>query len=101
VVAALIRRFYEAKLSGSPRVTVWGMGDPLSDLFGRTGFNGRLGHPTNTRATVVHNSDLLSRLAGRAELCIVSPPEPGRQRPRKSGACIRWVGAAGLPQFRC
>jgi hypothetical protein len=81
VVAALIRRFYEAKLSGSPRVTVWGMGDPLSDLFGRTGFNGRLGHPTNTRATVVHNSDLLSRLAGRAELCIVSAPEPGRPTP--------------------
>ena len=33
VVAALIRRFHEAKLSGSPRVTVWGTGTPRREFL--------------------------------------------------------------------
>ena len=33
VVAALIRRFHEAKLSSSPRVTVWGTGTPRREFL--------------------------------------------------------------------
>jgi len=33
VVAALIRRFHEAKLSGSPRVAVWGTGTPRREFL--------------------------------------------------------------------
>ena len=33
VVAALIRRFHEAKQSGSPRVTVWGTGTPRREFI--------------------------------------------------------------------
>ena len=33
VLPALIRRFYEAKLSGAPTVTVWGSGKPLREFL--------------------------------------------------------------------
>jgi GDP-L-fucose synthase len=33
VLSALIRRFYEAKLSGAPTVTVWGSGKPLREFL--------------------------------------------------------------------
>jgi GDP-L-fucose synthase len=33
VVAALIRRFHEAKVSGAPRVTAWGTGTPRRELL--------------------------------------------------------------------
>jgi GDP-L-fucose synthase len=33
VVAALIRRFHEAKLSGAPSVTVWGTGTPRREFL--------------------------------------------------------------------
>jgi hypothetical protein len=82
VVAALIRRFFMRRSYLDHR----GLPCGAWAIHSRTFSDGPvsmvvLGHPTNTRATVVHNSDLLSRLAGRAELCIVSPPEPGRPTP--------------------
>jgi GDP-L-fucose synthase len=33
VVPALIRRFYEAKLSHAPQVTIWGSGTPLREFL--------------------------------------------------------------------
>ena len=33
VVAGLMRRFHEAKLSGQPKVVVWGTGSPLRELI--------------------------------------------------------------------
>jgi GDP-L-fucose synthase len=33
VLAALLRRFHEAKLTGAPKVTVWGTGEPMREFL--------------------------------------------------------------------
>ena len=47
-VAALIRRFHEAKQSGSPKVTVWGTGTPSARIHLRRRSSRRLHAPPRT-----------------------------------------------------